>query len=62
MIRKLIKKIKDNLLSIIIITFVFDTLCDVFDIQLPPELGIIWSIALLWLCISGIIKLVMRNK
>ena len=53
-IKKLIKNLKDNLLNIIILTFVLNTVCEIlFDIQPPDVLVRIWSIALLWVGLSG---------
>ena len=64
--KKLIKTLKDNLLTIILFTIGLDILIEeVLDIQLPTLLVMIWSVLILTLCIWGIvdtIRFAMINK
>jgi predicted tellurium resistance membrane protein TerC len=65
-VKKLIKTLKDNLLTIILFTIGLDILIEeVLDIQLPTLLVMIWSVLILTLCIWGIvdtIRFAMKNK
>ena len=64
--KKLIKTLKDNLLTIILFTIGLDILIEeVLDIQLPTLLVMIWSVLILTLCIWGMvdtIRFAMKNK